>query len=465
MSLPASDTKSNTPSTIQVVTFGCRLNVYESEVMKSLAKDAGLTNTILVNTCAVTKEAERQARQSIRKLRRENPHADIIVTGCSAQINPDSYSDMTEVSRVIGNEEKMKPESYRGSHERVRVNDIMSITETATHLVESFEGKVRAFVQVQNGCNHRCTFCTIPFGRGNSRSVPLGDLVEQIKLLLERGYQEIVLTGVDITDYGPDLPGKPTLGSTIKRLFTLVPHLQRVRLSSIDPVEVDDDLFDLIAHEPRLMPHFHISLQAGDDLVLKRMKRRHLRHHVVEFCERVRAMRPDAVFGADIIAGFPTENDAMFANTFNLIRECDLTYLHVFPYSKRPGTPAARMPQVEGSIIKSRAARLRGEGARALLRYLHNQINVPQYMLVEEIFESSDACPPPKSPHLSAKVYAPHPTQDMSSDQIVSKKIAPGKIAKGKTDGFAPVYLYDLPDTVQMGDIVKISPRGVVIPS
>lgn len=446
MSLP----QSKDSHKIQVVTFGCRLNVYESEVMKNLARDAGHDNTILVNTCAVTKEAERQARQSIRKLRRENPDAQIIVTGCSAQINPDSYDQMSEVSRVLGNAEKMKPESYLSDHERVRVNDIMSVKETATHLVESFEGKVRAFVQVQNGCNHRCTFCTIPFGRGNSRSVPLGDLVAQIRLLLDQGYQEIVLTGVDITDYGPDLPGKPTLGSTIKRIFHMLPHLKRLRLSSIDPVEVDDDLFDLIAHEPRLMPHFHISLQAGDDMVLKRMKRRHLRHHVVEFCARVRAMRPDAVFGGDIIAGFPTENDAMFANTFNLIRECDLTYLHVFPYSKRPGTPAARMPQVEGPVIKARAARLRAEGHRALLRYLHHQINAYQYMLVEDIVEEHEISMP-KSPVLMAS---------MQHDQAGPTT----RIAKGKTDGFAPIYVSSVPGHVQVGDIINVCPTHVEDP-
>lgn len=443
MSLP----QQHDASTIQVVTFGCRLNVYESQVMKDLAQDAGLSNTILVNTCAVTKEAERQARQSIRKLRRDNPDATIIVTGCSAQINPDAYADMDEVSRVLGNQEKMKPESYRDAHDRVRVNDIMSVRETATHLVESFEGKVRAFVQVQNGCNHRCTFCTIPFGRGNARSVPLGDLTQQVRLLLEKGYHEIVLTGVDITDYGVDLPGTPTLGSTIKRLLAMVPDLKRLRLSSLDPVEVDPDLFDLIANEPRLMPHVHISLQAGDDMILKRMKRRHLRHHVVEFCERVRRMRPDVVFGADIIAGFPTENDTMFNNTFNLIRECNLTYLHIFPYSKRPGTPAARMPQVEGATIKTRAARLRGEGARALLRYLHNQVNQPQYMLVEEIVEDKT----------SIMVQAPH----LIAQMMNQPDCATTRIAKGKTDGFAPIHVYNLTKDIQVGDILHVCPLRV----
>lgn len=377
------DLSASENQSIKVVTFGCRLNTYESEVMKNLAHDAGLTNAILVNTCAVTKEAERQARQSIRKLKRDNPEAKIIVTGCSAQINPTHYSDMDEVDRVLGNDEKMRLESYQ-NHECILVNDIMAIKETATHLISGFEGKVRAFVQIQNGCNHRCTFCTIPFGRGNSRSVPLGEIVAQIKILLQNGYKEIVLTGVDITDYGGDLPAQPTLGQTLKRLLTLVPELTRLRLSSLDPVEVDEDLWDLIQHEKRLMPHLHISLQAGDDLILKRMKRRHLRHHIVEFCKRARSLRPDVVFGADIIAGFPTENDAMFQNTFNIVDECDLTHLHVFPYSKRPGTPAARMPQVQGNIIKERAARLRHAGERTLQNYLQAQIGTMHNVLIEE---------------------------------------------------------------------------------
>lgn len=447
---PTAQTSSS--QSIQVVTFGCRLNVYESEVMKNLASDAGLKNTILVNTCAVTKEAERQARQSIRKLRREHPDAEIIVTGCAAQINPEAYASMDEVSRVIGNHEKMKAESYAPSNDRIAVNDIMSVTETASHLVESFEGKVRAFVQVQNGCNHRCTFCTIPFGRGNSRSVPLGELSQQITLLLERGYKEIVLTGVDITDYGADLPGAPTLGSTLKRLFALIPNLTRLRLSSIDPVEVDDDLYDLMMHEPRLMPHFHISLQAGDDLILKRMKRRHLRHHVVDFCERLKQARPDSVFGADIIAGFPTENDAMFMNTLNVVRDCDLTYLHVFPYSKRPGTPAARMPQVDGSVIKKRAALLRAEGERALLRYLHNQIGQTQSMLVEDIVEATSLTHVWKTPHLKA-------TCEGSVNDAV-----PHRMAKGKTDGFAPVVVSHLPVDVQVGDVIEVTPIAVERP-
>ncbi|MBX9977071.1 MAG: tRNA (N(6)-L-threonylcarbamoyladenosine(37)-C(2))-methylthiotransferase MtaB [Alphaproteobacteria bacterium] len=411
---------------IQVVTFGCRLNTYESEVMRNLAKDAGLSKTILVNTCAVTSEAERQARQSIRKIKRDNPDATIIVTGCSAQINPTQYSDMGEVDRVLGNDEKMKRESYlpglSGTLERVLVNDIMSVKETAVHLISGFEGKVRAFVQVQNGCNHRCTFCTIPYGRGNSRSVPLGEIVNQIKTLLAAGYQEIVFTGVDITDYGKDLPAQPTLGQTIKRLFTLVPELKRLRLSSIDPVEVDEDLWDVIANEPRLMPHLHISLQAGDDLVLKRMKRRHLRQDVVDFCEKAKRVRPDAVFGADIIAGFPTENEAMFKNTLDIVRDCNLTYLHVFPYSKRPGTPAARMPQVDGRIIKERAALLRKAGEGALRRYLLKQIGSSHTMLVEDIENG---------------------------------------VIKGKTDTFAQVIIYSDCSSINVGDVIQVTLQSV----
>lgn len=419
-------------ASIKVVTFGCRLNTYESEVMKNLANDAGLKDAILVNTCAVTKEAERQARQSIRKLKRDNPNAKIIVTGCSAQINPTQYSDMEEVDRVLGNEEKMRLESYQ-NHERILVNDIMAVKETATHLISGFEGKVRAFVQIQNGCNHRCTFCTIPFGRGNSRSVPLGEIVTQIKILLQNGYKEIVLTGVDITDYGGDLPAKPTLGQTLKRLFILVPELMRLRLSSLDPVEVDEDLWDLIAHEKRLMPHLHLSLQAGDDLILKRMKRRHLRHDVVDFCKRARSLRPDAVFGADIIAGFPTENDTMFHNTLNIVEECDLTHLHVFPYSKRPGTPAARMPQVQGNVIKERAARLRHAGQRTLQRYLQAQIGKTHDVLIEE-----------------KRVYD-CPNTGQKTVQFM-----------GKTDTFVPVTISSLKVShVEEGEIVTLLIDGV----
>lgn len=357
---------------IEVVTFGCRLNTFESEVMREHAQKAGLDDAILFNTCAVTSEAERQARQAIRRAIRENPNKKIIVTGCSAQVNPQTYSEMEGVSLVLGNEEKMHAKNYLdiGESEPARVNDIMSITETASHLVTAFDGQTRAFIQVQNGCNHRCTFCIIPYGRGNSRSVPIGEIVSQVRMLVEQGYKEVVLTGVDVSAYGEDLPGEPTLGQMIKRLLAAVPELPRLRLSSIDAVEVDDDLLRVIAEEERLMPHMHISLQAGDDMILKRMKRRHLRQDALDFCAKVRDLRPDMVFGADIIAGFPTETDAMFQNTLDLVDEAGLTWLHVFPYSERPGTPAAKMPAVEKSIRKERAARLReaGEKQVSLLR-------------------------------------------------------------------------------------------------
>jgi threonylcarbamoyladenosine tRNA methylthiotransferase MtaB len=347
----------------RVVTFGCRLNIYESEVMKGHAKQAGLNNAIIINTCAVTSEAERQARQAIRRARRENPDAEIIVTGCAAQVNPKSFAAMPEVNRIIGNDLKLKADTWSApATERVTVNDIMSVKETARHMISGFESHARAFVQVQNGCDHRCTFCIIPFGRGNSRSVPMGEIVDQVRKLVDRGYNEVVLTGVDITSYGPDLPGQPTLGQMIRRLLALVPDLKRLRLSSLDPVEIDDDLWRVIAEEPRFMPHLHLSMQAGDDMILKRMKRRHLRHHLKEVCDKARALRPDIVFGADIIAGFPTEDDAMFENTRAAVEECDLTFLHVFPYSPRPGTPAAKMPQVDGNIRKARAKVLRELG-------------------------------------------------------------------------------------------------------
>ena len=372
-----------------VLTFGCRLNTYESQVMKDLATQAGLENAFIINTCAVTSEAERQARQTIRRLRRENPDAQIIVTGCASQINPKQFSDMPEVSRVIGNDEKMKLDSYAVEieHERVLVNDIMSIRETASHMISGFEGKARAFVQVQNGCDHRCTFCTIPYGRGNSRSVPVGEIVAQIKQLLDNGYPEIVFTGVDITAYGADLPGKPTLGEMVKRVLSLVPGLQRLRLSSLDPVEMDEDLWRLIGEEPRMLPHLHMSLQAGDDMILKRMKRRHLRDDAIAFCRRARELRPDVIFGADLIAGFPTESEEMFENTLRIVDECDLTFLHVFPYSPRPGTPAARMPQLKGPVIKERAARLREKGDQALQKHLDSMLNKTVYFLVEDISE------------------------------------------------------------------------------
>ncbi|MBV17165.1 MAG: tRNA (N(6)-L-threonylcarbamoyladenosine(37)-C(2))-methylthiotransferase MtaB [Thalassospira sp.] len=369
----------------RVVTFGCRLNTYESEVMRDHARNAGLDDAIIINTCAVTTEAERQARQSIRRLRRENPDSKIFVTGCAVQVNPDKFAKMDEIDRIFGNDAKMKAETFlMPDHERVVVNDIMSVEETASHLVSGFEGRARAFVQVQNGCDHRCTFCIIPFGRGNSRSVPMGEIVSQVRELVANGYGEVVLTGVDITSYGHDLPGKPTLGQMSRRLLAQVPELPRLRISSIDPVEVDEDLFRLIETEPRLMPHMHISLQAGDDMVLKRMKRRHLRQDVVDFCEKVRALRSDVTFGADIIAGFPTETDEMAENTLRLVDECGLIYLHVFPYSSRPGTPAAKMPQVRKDIRKDRAAALRAAGDIQLNTFLKSRIGMIENVLVEK---------------------------------------------------------------------------------
>lgn len=382
-------TKENIAKTPQVQTFGCRLNVYESEVMKTHAKEAGMEDAIIFNTCAVTAEAERQARQAIRKARRENPNAKIIVTGCSAQIKPESYADMPEVDKVIGNDLKLKAETWgvgdnKAPDQKIVINDIMSVRETAGHLLEGFEGHARAFIQVQNGCDHRCTFCIIPYGRGNSRSVTIDDIIVQIKKLVEQGYNEIVLSGVDVTSYGKDLPGEPTLGFMMKQIFEHVPEMPRLRLSSLDPVEIDEDLWELIATERRLMPHLHLSVQAGDDMILKRMKRRHLRHHVKEVCDRARSLRPDMVFGADIIAGFPTETDEMFQNSLKLVEECDLTFLHVFPYSPRVGTPAAKMPQVDGAVRKERAAQLRSLGDLQLARFLYRRASGFAQVIIEK---------------------------------------------------------------------------------
>ena len=369
----------------EILTFGCRLNAYESEVMRGHARAAGLGDAVIVNTCAVTAEAERQCRQAIRKARRERPGARIIVTGCAAQIDPAAYAAMAEVDQVIGNEEKLRAESFLpGATARVRVNDIMEARETAAHLIQGFEARTRAFIQVQQGCDHRCTFCIIPFGRGPSRSVPLGEIVTQVRALAAAGVAEVVLTGVDITDYGKDLPGRPALGQAIRRLLAQVPELPRLRLSSVDPVELDDDVFRLLAEEPRFMPHLHLSLQSGDDLILKRMKRRHLRADVIETCRRARAARPDVVFGADIIAGFPTETEALFRNTLDIVDACGLTYLHVFPYSERPGTPAARMPAVAKPLRKERAARLRAAGEAAVARFLKSRIGTDAEVLVEK---------------------------------------------------------------------------------
>lgn len=377
---------------IDVITFGCRLNTYESEVMKSHAVSAGLRDTIIFNTCAVTAQAEKQARQAIRRARREHPGKRIVVTGCAAQVHPESFTRMPEVSAVIGNQEKMTAAPYLVlDNERAQVNDIMSVRETASHLVASFDGRARAFVQVQNGCDHRCTFCIIPYGRGNSRSVPIGEIVTQVRALVEGGYNEIVFTGVDVSDYGKDLPGAPTLGQMMRRVLAVVPELKRLRLSSIDAVEVDEDLYRLIAEEPRLMPHLHVSLQAGDDMVLKRMKRRHLRGDIIAFCERVRKLRPDMVFGADIIAGFPTETDAMFENTRALVREVGLTYLHVFPYSARSGTPAAKMPQVPSAIRKERASVLRAEGEKQIAKYYDSLVGRDVEIVVEQDGKSGHA--------------------------------------------------------------------------
>ncbi len=371
---------------VDVVTMGCRLNAYESEVMRKHAASAGLRDTTIINTCAVTSEAERQARQMIRRTKRENPDQKVIVTGCAAQIHPESFAEMDEVSLVLGNQEKMQAASFvmPEQHEAVRVNDIMELRETASHMVEAFTEQTRAFVQIQNGCNHRCTFCIIPFGRGNSRSVPMGEVVAEIRTLVERGYKEVVFTGVDISAYGEDLPNTPTLGALVKRVLKAVPELPRLRLSSIDAVEVDDTLYDVIASEERLMPHLHISLQAGNDMVLKRMKRRHNRQDALDFCGKVRGLRPDMVFGADIIAGFPTESDAMFANTLALVEEAGLQYLHVFPYSEREGTPAAKMPQVDGRVRKERAALLRAAGEKQLQQFMQGKVGDVMQVLVEQ---------------------------------------------------------------------------------
>ncbi len=398
-------------------TLGCRLNAYETEAMKELS--AGLQNAVIVNTCAVTAEAVRKAKQEIRRLSRENPGAQIIVTGCAAQTEPETFAAMTEVTRVIGNHEKMQAETWSalkapdliGVTEKVQVDDIMSVRETAGHLIDGF-GRHRAYVQVQNGCDHRCTFCIIPFGRGNSRSVPAGVVVEQIKRLVGNGFNEIVLTGVDLTSWGADLPATPHLGDLVRRILRLVPDLPRLRISSIDSIEADPALMEAIATEPRLMPHLHLSLQAGDNMILKRMKRRHAREDSIAFCEEARRLRPDMVFGADLIAGFPTETEAMFENSVALIRDCNLTFLHVFPFSPRKGTPAARMPQVRGPEIKDRAARLRAAGDQALQRHLAEQLGRTHEVLIEgprlgrteQFTEVAFACDQPEGQILRAEI-------------------------------------------------------------
>jgi threonylcarbamoyladenosine tRNA methylthiotransferase MtaB len=382
----------STPDTKAPVfhTHGCRLNAYETEAMREMTEAAGVENAVIVNTCAVTAEAVRKARQEIRKLKRDNPEARVIVTGCAAQTEPATFEAMGEVDLVLGNTEKMNPATWQslgpdfiGETEKVRVDDIMSVRETAEHLIDGFGTRSRAYVQVQNGCDHRCTFCIIPYGRGNSRSVPAGVVVDQIKRLVERGYNEVVLTGVDMTSWGGDLPGAPKLGDLVMRILKLVPDLPRLRISSIDSIEVDENLMQAIATEPRLMPHLHLSLQHGDDLILKRMKRRHLRDDAIAFCEEARRLRPDITFGADIIAGFPTETEAHFENSLKLVTDCDLTWLHVFPYSPREGTPAARMPQVDGAAIKARAKRLREAGEAAVSAHLGRQIGREHRILME----------------------------------------------------------------------------------
>jgi threonylcarbamoyladenosine tRNA methylthiotransferase MtaB len=381
---------------VDVVTFGCRLNAYESEVIRREATAAGVADTVVVNTCAVTAEAVRQSRQSIRKLKRERPAARIVVTGCAAQTEPSTFAAMPEVALVLGNEEKLRGEVWRNqrealgrdrfgvaAEEKISVNDIMAVKETAAHLVDGLDGRARAFVQVQNGCDHRCTFCIIPYGRGNARSVPMGEVVQQVRTLCERGYREAVLTGVDLTSYGSNLPGAPRLGTLVKQILKHVPELPRLRLSSIDSIEADPDLLDALADNARLMPHLHLSLQAGDDLVLKRMKRRHLRADAIAFCHQVRRLRPDVVFGGDIIAGFPTESEAMFVRSLDLVDDCGLTHLHVFPFSPRPGTPAARMPPVAREVIKERARRLRTKGEAALRAHLDAQVGARRRVLME----------------------------------------------------------------------------------
>jgi threonylcarbamoyladenosine tRNA methylthiotransferase MtaB len=408
-------------------TLGCRLNAYETEAMKELSQAAGLQDLVVVNTCAVTAEAVRKSRQEIRRLRRENPEARIVVTGCAAQTEPATFAAMTEVDTVIGNTEKMQPETWTnmapnfiGETEKVQVDDIMSVTETAGHLIDGFGTRSRAYVQVQNGCDHRCTFCIIPYGRGNSRSVPAGVVVDQIKRLVDKGYNEVVLTGVDLTSWGADLPATPKLGDLVMRILRLVPDLPRLRISSIDSIEVDENLMQAIATETRLMPHLHLSLQHGDDMILKRMARRHLRDDAIAFCEDARKLRPEMTFGADIIAGFPTESDAHFENSLKLVSDCDLTWLHVFPYSKRIGTPAAKIPsQVNGTLIKERAAKLRAAGDKQVARHLKAQIGKTHHILMEnphmgrteQFTEVTFAAPQTEGEILRARILGTQGTQ------------------------------------------------------
>ncbi|MFZ5610542.1 MAG: tRNA (N(6)-L-threonylcarbamoyladenosine(37)-C(2))-methylthiotransferase MtaB [Pseudomonadota bacterium] len=376
----------------ELITFGCRLNSYESEVIRETLR--GAADDILVfNTCAVTTEAVRQARQAIRKARRARPGAHIVVTGCAAQIDPDAFSAMAEVDRVLGNGEKFARRAYDFStpYEKVLVNDIMAVRETAGHMISAFAERARAFIAVQNGCDHRCTFCIIPYGRGPARSLPAGAVIDQVKRLVDAGYREVVLTGVDLTSYGADLPSRPSLGHLVQRILRLVPDLARLRLSSIDSIEADEALIEALAGDARVMPHVHLSLQAGDDMILKRMKRRHTRADAIAFVERLRAARPEMTFGADLIAGFPTEDEAMFENSLRLVDDCDLVFLHVFPFSARKGTPAARMPQLPPSLRKERAARLREKGAQRLAGFLRSKVGAGVRVLVERIDEKGVA--------------------------------------------------------------------------
>ena len=375
------------PRPSQVITLGCRLNSYESEVMRGHAEDAGLEGAIIVNTCAVTAEAVRTARQTIRRAAKDNPGAPVIVTGCAAQIDADMFAEMPEVTRVIGNHEKMQAETWKpvdllGGTEKVRVNDIMSVEETAGHLIDGMDGRARAYVQVQNGCDHRCTFCIIPYGRGNSRSVPAGEVVQMVQRLVDTGHYEVVLTGVDLTSWGSDLPNTPQLGNLVQRILKLVPDLKQLRISSIDAIEMDEALFEAMS-DPRIAPFMHLSLQHGDNLILKRMKRRHSREQAIELADRLRRIRPDLALGADIIAGFPTETEAAFENSLRLVEECNIAFLHAFPYSPRPGTPAARMPQLDRSVVKARAALLRAAGQAALTKHLDRQVGTETHVLIE----------------------------------------------------------------------------------
>lgn len=424
----------DTPKKAEIITFGCRLNSYESEVMQNNADAAGLSDALIFNTCAVTAEATRQARQTIRRMKRENPHKKVIVTGCAAQVDPDQFAKMAEVDTVIGNHEKLEAKTFLsldlGGEEKVQVNDIFSVKETAGHLIDGMADRARAFVQIQNGCDHRCTFCIIPYGRGNSRSVPMGEVVSQIKRLVDKGFQEVVFTGVDITSYGADLPGTPTLGQLVQKIMTLVPDLPRLRISSIDSIEVDEPLYDALISEQRVMPHLHLSLQAGDNMILKRMKRRHLREQAIEFCQRVKRHRPDMVYGADIIAGFPTETEEMFENSLKLVEECDLTWLHVFPYSEREGTPAVKMPQVEKQVRKDRAARLRALGETQVANLFDRSLSRKDKVLIEKITADGFATGHTEQ-FIPVRLELTGPDDNIGSTQVTEGQIVDVRLSAG----------------------------------